>query len=248
VPNICVEAGTRELGYIEKARLIWKDVMPGTKVKDTELIIDDIGGGGGGGKPPAGGRGGGDGDKGGRPWKPPQRRYSTAIMLGMISILMFFLGLCVAFLVLRHVTEHWASLRLPKILWLNTAILLSSSVTLEKARRRLSSLDFGGFRKLWRVTIILGALFLAGQIVAWLQLVLAGTYLASTQGASFFYIFTAAHAVHLAGGLAALVYVAVRNFEKGRISVKTAVEITSYYWHFMGGLWVVLLTLLYVGR
>jgi cytochrome c oxidase subunit 3 len=224
--------------------------MPGTITnKESELIIDDIGGGGGVGKPPVGGGGGGgDGDKGGQRRKPPQRRYSTAIALGMISILVFFLGLCVAFIVLRHVTEHWASLRLPRILWLNTAILLMSSFTLEMARRRLSRLDVRGFRKLWRVTIVLGGVFLFGQILAWLQLVIAGTYIASTQGASFFYIFTVAHAVHLSGGLAALVYVAVRDFDKGKISVKTAVEITSYYWHFMDGLWVVLVMVLYLGR
>jgi cytochrome c oxidase subunit 3 len=216
--------------------------------QDTELIVVDIGGGGGGKEPPAGGDGGGDGDKGRRPRKPPQRRYSTAITLGMISILVFFLGLCSAFLVLKQVSQAWVPLHLPKILWLNTAILLLSSYTLEKARRRLSAIDFPGFRKLWRATTILGILFLAGQLIAWLQLVATGLDIASNQATSFFYIFTAAHAVHLLGGVAALVYVATRNFEKGKISRNTAAEITSYYWHFMDGLWVFLLLLLYLGR
>jgi cytochrome c oxidase subunit 3 len=216
--------------------------------QDTELIVVDIGGGGGGKEPPAGGDGGGDGDKSRWPRKPPQRRYSTAITLGMISILVFFLGLCSAFLVLKHVSQAWVPLHLPKILWLNTAILLLSSYTLEKARRRLSAIDFPGFRKLWRATTILGILFLAGQLIAWLQLVATGLYIASNQATSFFYIFTAAHAVHLLGGVAALVYVATRNFEKGKISRNTAAEITSYYWHFMDGLWVFLLLLLYLGR
>ncbi len=216
--------------------------------QDTELIVVDIGGGGGGKEPPAGGDGGGDGDKGRRPRKPPQRRYPTAITLGIISILMFFLGLCSAFLALKHVSETWVPLHLPKILWLNTVILLLSSYTLEKARRHLSAIDFPGFRKLWRATTILGFLFLAGQFLAWLQLVATGLYIASNQATSFFYIFTAAHAVHLLGGLAALLYVARRDFEKGKISRNTAVEITSYYWHFMDGLWVFLLLLLYLGR
>src|SRR6267378_7587815 len=171
--------------------------------QDTELIVVDIGGGGGK-EPPAGGDAGGDGDKGRRRRKPPQRRYSTAITLGMISILMFFLGLCVAFLVLKRVSQAWVPLQLPKILWLNTAILLLSSYTLEKARRRLSAIDFPGFRKLWRATTILGILFLAGQLIAWLQLVATGLYIASNQAASFFYIFTAAHGVHLVGGVTAL--------------------------------------------
>jgi cytochrome c oxidase subunit 3 len=216
--------------------------------QDTELIVVDIGGGGGGKEPPAGGDGGGDGDKGRRPRKPPQRRYSTAITLGMISILVFFLGLCSAFLVLKQVSQAWVPLHLPKILWLNTAILLLSSYTLEKARRRLSAIDFPGFRKLWRATTILGILFLAGQLIAWLQLVATGLYIASNQAASFFYIFTAAHGVHVLGGVAALVYVATRNFENGKISRNTAAEITSYYWQFRDGRWVFLLLLLYLGR
>ena len=218
--------------------------MPGTTViHDVEPIITDIGGGGGGPTPPAGG----DGDGSRRPRKPPQRRYSTAITLGMISILVFFLGLCSAFLALKWVSQTWAPLHLPKILLLNTAILLVSSYTLERARRRLWAIDFSGFRKLWRATTILGILFLAGQLIAWLQLVAMGVYIANNQATSFFYIFTAAHAVHLLGGVAALLYVAASDFEKGKISRQTAVEITSYYWHFMDGLWVVLLVLLYLG-
>jgi cytochrome c oxidase subunit III len=216
--------------------------------QDTELIVVDVGGGGGGKEPLAGGDRGGDGDKGRRPRKPPQRRYATAIKLGMVSILIFFLGLCSAFLALKHVSQAWVSLHLPRILWLNTAILLLSSYTLVKARRRLSALDFPRFRELWRVTTILGSLFLAGQLIAWLQLVASGIYIASSQATSFFYIFTAAHAVHLVGGVAALLYVTTRDFEKGEISRVTAVEVTSYYWHFMDGLWVFLLLLLYLGR
>jgi cytochrome c oxidase subunit 3 len=139
-------------------------------------------------------------------------------------------------------------LHLPKILWLNTAILLVSSYTLEKARRRLSAPDVSGFRRLWRVSTILGIVFLVGQMVAWLQLVASGLYIASNQAASFFYIFTVAHAVHLMGGIAGLLFVAVRDFAKGNISQVSAVKITSYYWHFMDGLWIVLLLLLYLGQ
>lgn len=221
--------------------------MPGTTAThDAELIISDIGGGGGGKEPPSGG-GGGDGDRGRRPRKPPQRRYSTAIKLGMISILMFFMVLCCAFVALKLVSTAWVPLHLPKILWLNTVILLVSSFTLQKARQRLSAIDFPGFRKLWRATTILGVVFLAGQLIAWLQLVASGVYIATNQATSFFYIFTAAHAVHLLGGIAALFYIAMSDFEKEKISRNTAVEITSYYWHFMDGLWVFLVVLLFLG-
>jgi cytochrome c oxidase subunit 3 len=234
----------------EARALPLEGMMPGTTAThDTEIVVIEIGGGGGGVAPPAGGGGGGGGDKGGgSSRKPPQGRYSTAIKLGMISIFMFFLVPCTVFIVLEHTSEAWVPLHLPKILWLNTAILLTSSYTLEIAGRKLLNADFPGFRILWRATTVLGILFLAGQVVAWLQLVASGLYIASNQATSFFYIFTAAHAVHLLGGIAALLYVAMRDFEKGKISRQTAVKITSYYWHFMDGLWVFLLLLLYFGR
>lgn len=224
--------------------------MPGTStVPDIELIIEDSKGGGGGGQPPAGGDGGDNGDDGKRRHKgfPPSRRFSTAVAIGMVSILMFFMALASAFLVLHHSSEAWVKVHLPRILWANTAILLGSSFALERARSRLSLGHTGGFRKLWSVTTVMGFLFVVGQLVAWRQLVAQGVYIASNQASSFFYIFTGAHAVHLLGGVAALLFVSWHNFEKSQISISTAAEITSYYWHFMDGLWVFLFALLLLG-
>ena len=166
----------------------------------------------------------------------------------MVSILVFFLGLCAAFVVLKHVSVAWIPLRIPKILLLNTVILLTSGYTLERARKHLSGSDPSRFQKLWRIATALGVLFLLGQLIAWLQLFASGIYIGSDQATSFFYIFTAAHAVHLLGGVAALSYVAFRNFDKAKIPRDTAVQVSSYYWHFMDGLWIFLLALLYLGR
>jgi cytochrome c oxidase subunit 3 len=226
--------------------------MAGTDtVQDIELIIEDIGGGGGGvGRPPGGGDDGGSDDTGKRhnPRPLSPRRYSTGVVLALISVLMFFMTLVSAFIVLRGKSARWVPVHLPNILWLNTAILLASSGTLELARRRLARIDLAGFRKLWRVTTSLGVLFLAGQIVAWRQLVKGGVYVASSQASSFFYIFTAAHGLHLLAGVGALMYVSARTFEQGKVTRSTAAEVTSYYWHFMDALWVFLLALLYIGK
>jgi cytochrome c oxidase subunit 3 len=225
--------------------------MPDTVAPpEIELIIEDSRGGGGGGRPPDGGDDGDEGDRGKhRPNGPPSsRRFSTAIAIAMVSILMFFMALASAFLVLHHGSKVWVAVQLPKILWINTAILLGSSFTLERARLRLSLGDVPGFRKLWLLTTVMGFLFVAGQLVAWRQLVGQGVYIASNQASSFFYIFTGAHGVHLLGGVAALLFVLVRNFEKSQIPVSLAAEITSYYWHFMDGLWIFLFVLLYLGK
>jgi cytochrome c oxidase subunit III len=224
--------------------------MPGTTaVPEIELVIEDIGGGGDGGEPPPGGDDGDGGDdKRRRKGSPSPKRYSTAITIALVSILMFFMALASAFIVLRHGSDVWVTVHLPPILWANTLILLASSFTLEAARRRLSLSDPSGFRKFWLLTTSLGLLFVAGQLVAWRQLVAQGVYIASNQASSFFYIFTGAHAVHLLGGVGALLYVSFRKLDMTRISLPTAAEITSYYWHFMDGLWIFLLALLYLGK
>jgi cytochrome c oxidase subunit 3 len=223
--------------------------MPGaTAVPDIEVIIED-GGGGGGPTPPPGGGDDGDDGKRRRPGAPSPNRYYTGIALGIVSILMFFMALASAFLVRRGTSGDWIPVHLPAVLWLNTLALIASSFTLERARRSLSRLDVSGFRKLWALTTGLGALFLIGQFVAWRQLVAQGVFMASNPASSFFYIFTAAHGVHLLGGVGALVYVLVRKFDNKRsIALPTAAEVASYYWHFMDGLWVFLLALLYLGK
>lgn len=230
--------------------------MPGSSVlDDIELIIEDIRGTGGG-KPPSrdgdddGGDGGGNsgGERNPEPRRSGPKRHSTAIGLAMLSILMFFMVLVAAFLVLRFENLHsWSGVRLPWILWLNTVVLLTSSATLELARRKLQVDSVRGFHRMWALTTCLGVIFVSGQVIAWCQLAAQGVYLSSRLASSFFYVFTALHAAHLFGGICALLYVGLRRFEAARVSRSAAVEVTSYYWHFMDGLWVFLLALLYFG-
>jgi len=229
--------------------------MPGPSVlDDIELLIEDISGGGSG-KPPS--RDGDDGDdgqsRGGggspEPSGSSTRKYSTAMALTMLSILMFFMVLTAAFVVLRVNNLHrWSGVRIPWILWINTLVLMASSATLELAKRSLQMDSLGGFRKLWALTTALGAIFIGGQLIAWMQLAASGVFLTSRLASSFFYVFTALHAAHLMGGICALLYVGIRKFEKARISRTVAVGVTSYYWHFMDGLWLFLLALLYFGQ
>ncbi len=91
-------------------------------------------------------------------------------------------------------------------------------------------------------------LFLAGQVLAWRQLLSQGIFMATNPGSSFFYIFTGLHGLHLLGGLGALFYVLVRNFDRAKVSRPVAAEIAGHYWHFMDALWVFLLALLYLGK
>jgi cytochrome c oxidase subunit III len=224
--------------------------MPGTNVVDEiELVIEDIGGGGGNKPPPddEGGDGDGDSNRRRKPAPTSPRRYHTAVILAMLSIVMFFMALAVTFLVRKMATD-WVPVRLPFMVWVNTIILLASSGTMELARRKQAAANLKGFRTLWQVTTALGVLFLLGQVIAWRELVDQGFYVSTNPASSFFYIFTAAHGVHLLGGVGALLYVLLRNFDRTKLTQSVAAEVTSHYWHFMDGLWLFLLALLYLGK
>jgi cytochrome c oxidase subunit 3 len=217
--------------------------MPGTIVDDVEIIDA---GRGGGITPPAGGDG--DGDSSGSRRPVPRRAYFTALQLGLAAIVMFFMALASSYIVRKGLGTDWQRTPMPSVLWFNTAILLTSSVTIVVARKKLASGEREAFQSLWWVTTGLGVLFLAGQIIAWRQLAAAGMLLATNPSSSFFYVLTAAHGVHLAGGIFALFYVAFRPWSRSRISQSTAAELTSIYWHFMDGLWIFLFALLTLGR
>ncbi len=218
--------------------------MPGTVIED--LVIVDGGRGGGSGPPAGGDDDGGSGGGGAR--AVPRRAYFTALSLGLGAILMFFMALTSSYIVRKGLGGDWQPVRLPAILWFNTLVLLVSSAAIEVARRQLGAGAADSFRRWWGLTTGLGIVFLVGQVAAWRQLADAGVFLASNPASSFFYLLTAAHGLHLLGGVVALLYVAFRAWRHSRITQGTAAELASIYWHFMDGLWVFLFLLLYLGR
>ena len=220
--------------------------MPSTIVTEEIELIHSGRGPGGGGFSGDGGEGGDSGEPSGA-MGVPQRAYVTGMFIALAGILMFFMAFVSAYIVRKGMPNNaWIPLQVPRILWLNTLILLASSFTLARAHNRFAAKDEEGFRHWWATTTVLGILFVAGQILAWRQLVAQGIFLATNPSSSFFYVFTGAHGLHLLGGILALLYVqfcATRKVSKG-----TAIEVVSMYWHFMDGLWVFLFLLLYLGR
>lgn len=179
----------------------------------------------------------------------PQRVYLTGIWLALAGILMFFAALTSALIVRKGLSNDWVALAMPRLLWFNTAVLVLSSLTLARAQRRLALNRVDEFHRWWRLATLLGVVFVAGQLMAWRQLAAAGAYLASNPSSSFFYLLTGTHGAHLLGGIIALFYVGWRRWPKhGRITLPTAVTVSSIYWHFLDGLWVYLFFLLLYGR
>jgi cytochrome c oxidase subunit 3 len=181
-------------------------------------------------------------------YSPPPA--STGIWVGLAGITMTFAAFTSALVVRQGSARDWQHFTLPSILYLNTLVIIASSVTLEIARRRIAAF-MGGVRShveapaRWLyITLFLGLLFVAGQTFAWVQLKSQGFGLATNVSYSFFYVLTVAHALHLLGGLGGL----VRVIGKLNHSVlkRSTLEATSRYWHFMGALWVYLLVLLWM--
>ena len=186
--------------------------------------------------------------RGVRDYSPPPS--STGIWVVLASITMSFAAFTSALIVRQGSALDWRHLTLPRILYFNTLILVGSSFALEVARRRVGAFMSGRRDQVaaparWLyITLFLGLLFVVGQYVAWLQLRSQGLYLATNPNSSFFYVLTAVHALHVSGGLGGLARVILRLNKS--VLRKSTLNATSHYWHFMDGLWVYLLLLLWM--
>jgi cytochrome c oxidase subunit 3 len=161
------------------------------------------------------------------------------------AILMFFMALVSAWVVRKGLSTSTIEvpIDLPKLLLtLNTVVLVASSVTLNTARRSVRPTASSKFRKWWFVTTALGLIFLVGQFLAWRTMAAQGVYLASNPDASFFYLFTAAHAIHLTAGIAALLVVALKSLR--HLTLETATRVAAMYWHFLTAIWLAIFLLL----
>ena len=175
------------------------------------------------------------------------RPLFTGLWVLLAASTMVFAAFTSAFVVRRGLSDDWASMHKPPILFVNTVVLLASSIVLDQSRRALKRGDRTGFNWWWTGATILGVLFLAGQAIAWYQLKQVGVYVSSNPSSSFFYVFTAAHAFHLLGGVAALVYVDVQAIRLRLGPAKrTAIDVTAIFWHFLDGIWLYLMILFYV--
>jgi len=190
-------------------------------------------------------------DSGGGSLHTSPDSYRLAMWLGVASILMLFAGLSSAYIVRQGASGDWVSIAIPPLLLPNSLLLIASSVTLERSRTRLKKHGLTPAVKFWvSVTALLGVGFLAGQIFIWKQLAAQGIYLKSDSHSSFFYVMTGVHGVHLAGGVIALIFLSAKAWKQDftSTSLRTLMDVTSIYWHFMDGLWIYLFLLLFFWR
>ncbi len=235
-----------------------------------------------GGKPPVdrrptGGSGGGGDDN----WKNPHHgprellhKVRAFVFCALAGDMMFFVTLVMLFYARQTSTYmdpstmreigDWHPVLLPPILFVNTAVLLLSTLTMEKARRHIfQEIDvieewLGMGRPALRrtmpwlaATLVLGILFLLGQFMAWRQLTAQGFAFDrwATPASYFFYVITGLHAAHLLLGVLALLFCLLALGWFKRVDYRQiAVDSTAWFWHAMSFAWLVLFAVLLFGQ
>ena len=187
----------------------------------------------------------------------PAQKSETGMLVAVSAIGMSFAAFTSAMFVRQDSSTDWQQFQLPHVLYLNTLILIGSSVTLQLSRQRFAAIPQAAQRASASVKVLsasgiywlyltaaLGLIFVLGQILAWRNLAAQGLFLATNPSSSFFYLFTALHAVHLLGGMGGLFYVLRKLIRDGGAAETSGLSAFSIYWHFMDLLWVYLLLLL----
>jgi len=235
----------------------------------------EAGQGGGNTHPPvSGGDGGGRGGDSSPDYGARLRRARLGLAVASVSITMLFVAFTSAYIFRQGLptfdertgeyVRDWLTLNLPMtMLLVNTLLLLLSSVTMELARRQITrqaalapvesipgvSLGRERYFPWLGATVVLGVGFLAGQWMAWRELSDRGFYVATSPSSSFFYLLTAAHGIHLTGGLLVMLYAVTVSLLRRPVEARRiVVDVTAWYWHFMAFLWLYIFGLLWFMR
>jgi cytochrome c oxidase subunit III len=197
------------------------------------------------------------------------RRARVGLVVGLTGIAMIFISFTSAYVVRQGLPtldprtnlllHDWFPVPLPRLLLVNTGVLLISTFTMELARRQAArklalaqlagvpgvSVDAEEKISWLALTAVLGLSFLIGQWMVWRELAASGFYVSSSPSSSFVYLLTGMHGVHLFGGVVAMLTAGVGSvLGWPAYSQSIVVDVTSWYWHFMALLWIYILCLL----
>ncbi len=183
---------------------------------------------------------------------------SVGTIVWLSSELMFFAGLFAMFFTVKaqNATGHWPPPLTPggEPIHLNlpfatpfTVILILSSVTCQLGVFAAEKGDVFGLRRWYTLTLVMGAIFVAGQGIEYVNLIAEGVTIPSGGFGTVFYLTTGFHGLHVIGGLIAFVYLLIRTrMSKFTPAQATAAIVVSYYWHFVDIVWIGLFAVIYI--
>jgi cytochrome c oxidase subunit 3 len=200
--------------------------------------------GGNGKKPGSNGWKGGDG---GNKFSPG--KYKVTMWIILASIVMMFAALSSTYVVLAS-NEQRQPVTMPRMFFLSTAIILTSSWAFTRAKRALVSDQLKTYRKWLSLTLVLGFAFIASQLAGWRELASEGVYFTGQPHSSFFYLFTGLHGAHIFGGITLLLFLFLRarsaKLATDTEKSQTWTSVIGLYWHAMDGIWIWLFLLLLI--
>jgi cytochrome c oxidase subunit III len=168
--------------------------------------------------------------------------HKFTLWVAIASILMMFAGLTSAFIVKSNLVG-WRQIEMPKVFWASTAAIVLSSLTIQWALRSFKQRDMKAYRMLVAVTFLLGITFVILQWVGFTALWQQNITFKGTSGAGqFLYVIFGLHAIHVIGGVIALMVMFIKAFfGKIKSYSPVPVEVAATYWHFVDLLWIYLL-------
>lgn len=171
-----------------------------------------------------------------------------ALWIFIASVLMIFAALTSAYIV-RQSDGNWMVFELPDSFWITSAIILASSATMHWAYWSAKKDNLEATKLAISLTFVLGLAFLAGQYMAWGDLVDSNVYFVGNPSGSFVYVLSGLHGLHIVGGVIFLLVVLVATFRfKVHSRSLDQIEMCATYWHFLDGLWLYLFVFLLLNR
>lgn len=165
-------------------------------------------------------------------------KFTLWVAIG--SITMMFAGFTSAYIVKSN-QAGWQPVQMPKIFFVSTVLILLSSGTIYLAHRALKNRETGKYKNLVSLTALLGLGFVVTQFTGFNELWQQNITFKESVAGAFFYIITGVHALHVIGGVIALLVIFVRAYStKTKYYSTTPVEIAGIYWHFVDVLWIYL--------
>ena len=169
--------------------------------------------------------------------------HKFTLWVAIASILMMFAGLTSAFIVKSNLVG-WRDIKMPKVFWVSTAVILLSSVMIQMALRSFRQREMKKYRLLIGLTVLSGIVFVVLQWMGFKELwELQNITFKGVSGAGqFLYVIFGLHALHVIGGVIVLtVLFAKAFFGKTKVYSSIPVEVAATYWHFVDILWIYLL-------
>ena len=171
---------------------------------------------------------------------------SVKVGLGVfLAVATSLFALLISAYFMRKMSADWTDLAVPRVLWLNTGVLILSSVAMQWTRAAARRGQIDGVRSGLIAGGVLTFAFLAGQLWAWQQLNASRYFVAANPANAFFYLLTALHGLHLLGGLVVWGRTTAKVWRGAEVgAVRLSVELCTLYWHYLLLVWLVLFALL----